>query len=245
MAEFWSPEAVYTNRVTGERVVGREAIASQFQTIFQSDGDLKLQVDVESIKFVSPNVAVENGLATFLSSAAEPESVDYSAVYIRSAGKWLLDRVTDAPKRNVQSHYDHLKDLEWMIGNWVDEDDGGQIVTSCTWTKNKNFITRSFSVTIEDRIELSGVQFIGWDAAAQRIRSWTFDSDGGFSEGAWKKDGSRWYIRKKGITADGSRAAAVNIITYVDDSAFKLQSTQRTLGGALLPNIDEVIVVRR
>jgi hypothetical protein len=31
----------------------------------------------------------------------------------------------------------------------------------------------------------------------------------------------------------------------VDDDAFKLQSTQRTLAGDLLPNIDEVMVVRR
>jgi len=37
----------------------------------------------------------------------------------------------------------------------------------------------------------------------------------------------------------------VNIITYVDDDAFTLQSTQRTLAGDLLPNIDEVMVVRR
>ena len=45
--------------------------------------------------------------------------------------------------------------------------------------------------------------------------------------------------------ADGSRASAVNIITYVDDDAFKLQSTQRTVAGELLPNVDQVLVVRQ
>jgi uncharacterized protein (TIGR02246 family) len=245
LAEFWSPEAVYTNRLTGEQVVGREAIASQFEALFDSANELKLEVRVDSIQFVSPNVAIEHGIARFLSPEAEPDEVDYSAVYVRRDGKWLLDRVTDDPGQIVQSHYEQLKDLEWMIGSWVDDDENARIVTECNWTKNKNFITRSFTVSIDDRIELSGMQFIGWDAAAKQIRSWTLDSDGGFSQGTWSKKDNRWYVRKKGTTANGRKAAAVNIITYVDDDAFKLQSTQRTLAGDLLPNIDEVMVVRR
>jgi uncharacterized protein (TIGR02246 family) len=245
LAGFWSPEAVYTNRLTGEQVVGREAIASQFESLFESAKELKLEVRVDSIQFVSPNVAVEHGIARFLSPEAEPDEVDYSAVYVRRDGNWLLDRVTDDPEKIVQSHYKQLKDLEWMIGSWVDDDENARIVTECNWTKNKNFITRSFTVSIDDQIELSGMQFIGWDAATKQIRSWTFDSDGGFSQGTWSKKENRWYVRKMGTTADGRKAVAVNIITYVDDDAFKLQSTQRTLAGELLPNIDEVMVVRR
>jgi len=245
LAAFWSPEAVYTNRLTGEQVVGREAIAQQFAGIFEAAEALELDVNVQSVQFVSPNVAVEHGVAKFISPPSEPEEVDYSAVYVRRDGKWLLDRVTDDPEPVVQSHYEQLKDLEWMIGSWVDKDENARIVTECNWTKNKNFITRSFTVSVVDRIELSGMQIIGWDEAARQIRSWTFDSDGGFSEGTWSQKDNRWYVRKKGTTADGSKAAAVNIITYVDDDAFTLQSTQRTLAGDLLPNIDEVMVVRR
>jgi uncharacterized protein (TIGR02246 family) len=245
LATFWSPEAVYTNRLTGEQVVGREAIAEQFAAIFRAAKELKLDVSVESIQFVSPNVAVEHGVANFLSASSEPEEIPYSAVYVRRDGKWLLDRVTDDPKPVVRSHYEQLKELEWMIGNWVDEDENAQIVTECNWTKNKNFITRSFTVSIVDRIALSGMQIVGWDAAAKQIRSWTFDSDGGFAEGTWSKKDDRWYVRKKGTTADGKKSSAVNIITCVDDGAFTLQSTQRILAGDLLPNIDEVMVVRR
>ena len=245
VASFWSPDAVYINRLTGEEVVGRQAIAEQFAAIFESADELKLDIDVASIQFVSPNVAVEHGTARFLASGSEPQEVSYSAVYVRRDGKWLLDRVTDNPVPAVRSHYERLKELEWFIGSWVDQDDQAQIVTECSWTKNKNFITRSFTVSIEERIEMSGMQIIGWDAAAQQIRSWTFDSDGGFAEGMWSKKDNRWYVRKKGTTADGKKASAVNIITYVDDDTFTVQSTQRTLAGELLPNVDEVMVVRQ
>ena len=244
LAGFWSPEAVYTNRLTGEQVRGREAIMEQFKEVFATEKDLKLKVETLSLDFVSPNVAVEKGIATFLSSQA-PESVDYSAVYIQRDGKWLLDRVTDDPQPVVASRYEQLKPLEWMIGSWVDEGDSGRVTTVCSWTKNQTYITRSFTVTTLDRVELSGIQFIGWDPIEKQIRSWTFDSDGGFSNGQWSQDGDRWYIKKRGTTADGDRATALNIVTAVDEDTFTLQSRQRTVGGQLLPNIDEVIVVRK
>ena len=132
-----------------------------------------------------------------------------------------------------------------MFGSWVDEDENTSIVTDCKWTKNKSFIVRTFAVSVEDRIDMSGIQIIGWDAAVEQVRSWTFDSEGGFSEGRWTQKGDRWYVNKTGIMADGSKAAAVNIVTYLDDNSFKLQSTQRSAAGKLLPNIDEVMVVRQ
>ena len=43
---------------------------------------------------------------------------------------------------------------------------------------------------------------------------------------------------------DGRKASAVNLITYVDDDRFQWQSVSRMVNGELLPNIDEVVVVR-
>src|SRR5512141_2832860 len=66
LADFWSPEAVYLNRITGEEVVGRSAIADQFTALFKAQPEIKLDVSVQSIQFVSPNVAVEHGTARLL-----------------------------------------------------------------------------------------------------------------------------------------------------------------------------------
>src|SRR6185503_8345227 len=63
VAELWSPDAVYLNRITGEEVVGREAIAQQFALAFEEQPELKLEVTVTSVQFVSPNVAIERGTA--------------------------------------------------------------------------------------------------------------------------------------------------------------------------------------
>ena len=95
LAGFWSPDAVYLNRTTGEEVVGRKAIAEQFTAYFKTAPDVKMTAATEAIQFVSPNVAIETGTSKTLAPKTEPEEDEYSAVYVKRDGQWLLDRITD------------------------------------------------------------------------------------------------------------------------------------------------------
>ena len=245
VAALWSPDAVYLNRETGEQVTGREAIEAQFAAVFAETKDAKMVVSTDSVQFVSPNVAVEQGTAKVVRPDEDPEESGYSAVYIRRDGAWLPDRVTEESDPVVLSNYEQLKELEWMIGDWVDQDDEVTVVTSCQWTRNRNFITRMFSMSFRDRIEVSGLQIVGWDPVAKQIRSWVFDSDGGFGEGTWTRKDKAWYIKSTGVTSDGSSSSSTNVITYIDDDTFTWQSMERVAGGELLPSQDEVVVVRQ
>ncbi len=248
IAAMWSPEAVYIDPETGEQAVGREQIQKEFEDTFSGMKDAKLEVDVKSIKFLSPNVAIETGTARVVQPKAEPDESTYSALFVKREGKWLLDRVTEEePPAPPPSNYDHLKDLEWMVGSWVDRDDDTNttIQTDCAWTKNKNFMTRSFAVAVRDQVNLAGMQIIGWDPVAKQIRSWVFDSDGGFSEGKWTHKGNRWLIPQTGTLPDGSKSSAVNIIKPIDNNSFTWQTVQRSVNGDILPDVEEVTIVRK
>jgi uncharacterized protein (TIGR02246 family) len=245
LADFWSPDAIYQNRSTGEQVVGRAAIAEQFAATFKEQPALKLQVTVESVQFVSPNVAIERGQAKLIAPSGEPEELTYSAVDVKRDGKWLLDRVTDTAKEVVPSHYEQLKTLEWMVGQWTTEAANAEVDVDCNWTKNKNFITRAFKISIGDEFDFSGMQIIGWDAAAKTIRSWTFDSNGTFAEATWEQRGGKWFIRNRGVLPDGRAATMINVMKPVGDNSFTWQTIERTAGGELQPNIDEITIVRR
>ena len=244
LASLWSPEAVYTNPLSGEQVTGREAIEKQFASIFGNSKGIKLAVTTESIQFISPNVAAEHGAAKLLQADQTLEETKYTAVYVKREGMWLLDRVTEEEIPIVKSNYEHLKELEWMIGTWIDQDERYQVSTTCQWTKNRNFMTRAFTISIEDRVQLAGMQIIGWDPIAKQFRSWVFDSDGGFGEGVWKKKDKSWHIQTTGISPEGSKSSSQNIITYVDDNTMTWQSVNRVAGGEILPNVDEVVVYR-
>lgn len=245
MASMWSPDAVYLDPDTNERYVGSEAIAKHFDDVLAGSEDAKLAVTIDSIDFVSPNVAIEKGTAVVTYSDYPPEETTYSAVHVKRDGKWMLDRVTEEEVPAAPpSHYDELKELEWLVGSWVDADDKVSIQTKIEWTKNRNFLRRSFAVVIGDQINMSGMQVIGWDPAAKQIRSWVFDSDGGFSEATWTHKGDQWFIQNSGTLPDGGKATSLNILTYVDDDSFKWESVNREVDGELLPNVDEVTVVR-
>jgi uncharacterized protein (TIGR02246 family) len=246
IAAMWSPEAVYMDPDTGEAAVGREAIEKVFAGTLANLKDAKLEIDVKSIKFVSPNVAIESGVARVIRPNIKLEESTYTAVNVKREGKWLLDRISEEePSAPPPSNYEHLKDLEWMVGSWIDRDERATIQTDCEWTKNKNFMTRSFAMAIGDRINMAGMQIIGWDPAAKQIRSWVFDSDGGFSEGKWKRKGDRWLIQQIGTLPDGGKSSAVNVLKKIDNNSFTWQSVERSVGGDPLPDVDEVLIVRK
>jgi hypothetical protein len=166
-------------------------------------------------------------------------------VNVKRDGKWLLDRVTDKAKEETASRYEQLKSLEWMVGSWSDETDDAHVELDCNWTKNKNFITRAFRISIDGQVDVSGMQVIGWDPIAKTIRSWTFDSNGAFAEGKWERRGDRWFIRNRGVLPDGRSASMINVMKQVDENSLTWQTIERTAGEELLPNIDAIQLVRR
>ena len=154
------------------------------------------------------------------------------------------DAPVDAATEDA-SQISPLEELGWMVGTWVDEGENSKITTTCSWTMNQKFLTRSFSIMTDGQVTLKGTQFIGWDPIAGQIRSWTFDSEGGMGEGRWIQDGNRWLVKTSFVLASGDRASAINVITYVDQDTLRWQSTNREIAGELQPNIPEVTVVRQ
>ena len=80
----------------------------------------------------------------------------YSVVYVKRDGTWLIDRVTEDDIVIEASHYEQLKDLEWMIGEWIDAGEGFVIDTDCRWTENQNFISRTYTVSNEEELSRRG-----------------------------------------------------------------------------------------
>lgn len=231
----------------GNPIRGREAIQTEMKAYFAGDTKPQIELLDLSVQFLAPSVAVEQGSARVTRPGEEPSESSYLAIHVRENGKWLLSSVRElAPKpAPPPTHYEKLQELEWLIGEWVDDEGGESVSFQCEWTANKNFISRSFSVMIEDRIDISGTQVIGWDPAANTIRSWVFDSDGGYNEGIWTRTDDGWSIRAAGVLPDGRKGSRVNIVRLIDNDTFTVQSINREVDGELLPNIDEITIIRK
>jgi uncharacterized protein (TIGR02246 family) len=244
LAGHWSEQAVYQNPLTGTEVTGRDAIAAEFKAVLAETKGSQLAVEVQSIDFVSPSVAVEHGVAKVSGGEGEPEISEYSAVHVRHGDKWVMDRVTEKEPVTVPSHYEQLKPLTWLVGTWVDQDDQARVETTCQWTKNQNYLSRTFTIEMPNEPSLSGVQIIGWDASQGKIRSWAFDSDGGFAEGTWHRRDDGWAVENAAVLPDGRMASSINVLKMLDENTVTWQITGRDVDGEILPNLPEVKITR-
>lgn len=245
LAALWSPKGVYVDAESGRRVQGREAIEAEFSRQLKASGKSKLKVAVQSIRLVTPEVAVEDGTASVTNAAGETTDSTYSAIHVKRDGKWLLDSVRETTLPAAGSASEQLRELGWLVGKWIDEDENAVVESEYSWGVNQVFLINRFTVYSGDTIAMQGTQIIGWDAAAKSIRSWAFDTEGGFAEGTWKRDGDRWTITSKATLPDGKRGSAVNVLRRIDDNHCSWQSTARQIDGELLPNTDEIEIVRQ
>jgi hypothetical protein len=82
----------------------------------------------------------------------------------------------------------------------VDESPGGETArVSFAWSPDQNFIISTRTVETKDGTLDRGTQWIGWDPIKKEIRSWNFEADGGFGEGAWTKDGDNWIVKTTSV----------------------------------------------
>ena len=244
VAAFWTEDGDYVDE-TGKQMKGRAEIEKAFTEFFAENKGLKVQIHTESLRFVTPDVAVEDGVTAVAEPDGGPPSrTRYTVVHVKKDGQWLLSSVRDAPYA-APTNYEHLKDLEWAIGDWADEGENGRAArVSFEWSESQNFILGTFAVTYKN-IEVSdGTQRIGWDPVAKQIRSWTFDEDGGFGQGAWSKDGDRWVVKSELVLPDGKKVAATNVITRIDADTISWQSKDRTVDGKPAPDIKEIKMKR-
>ncbi|MBX6315441.1 MAG: SgcJ/EcaC family oxidoreductase [Isosphaeraceae bacterium] len=229
----------------GRTLEGRAAIAAQFADVFDQAPGSQIEIDTESIRLVGPDSAIEEGIARIIPhGGGAPELSPYTVVYARRNGRWLQVSVREHPPKAV-SNYERLKELEWMVGDWVNESGAAVVESTCRWAENKNFLLREFTVKVRGRSALTGSQRIGWDPLTKQIRSWVFDSEGAYSEGLWSRDGNRWLVKATGVLRDGQTASATHVITFVNKDTSTWQSIDRTIGGAVLPGIDEFTLVRK
>lgn len=244
VANHWSDDGRYVSP-TGETFEGRKKIEEAFRGLFGQHKGLQVQVTPESIRFESPTRAVETGIAIVTRSGQAPEQTRYVARHVKKGAEWKIASVKEEEVPRSAPSYEHLKDLEWLIGEWIDADENGRVETTFQWARDKSFITASFTVYVDGRMSLQGTQVIGWDPVKKTIRSWVFDSDGGFGEGTWTRQGNQWRVRASSVLPSGEKASALSIYTYVNDNRFTFQSVGREAAGEPLPNIEEVAVVRK
>ncbi len=241
LAGMWTEEGEYVAD-DGATLRGRAAIEDGYSQFFKKNPDVKLDMTIESVHFVSHDSAVVEGAARSYKNAkaGEPTSSRVSALYAHENGQWLIALLREWPDEGAA-----LRDVDWLIGSWEAKNDNIDVRTTYEWDEGRSFIRAHFTIKEKDKdVTMSGTQLIGKDPRTGLLHSWLFESDGAFGEAVWNWDGKQWRLDAAGVEPDGSDTTATNLLTPVDKDSFTWQSLDRTVDGEAAPSITPVKVVR-
>jgi uncharacterized protein (TIGR02246 family) len=242
LAGLYSDDIYYVDQ-DGADVKGRDAMEQLLAENFKQNPGAKLAITTEEIKQLAPDIRMSRGLATVTLTNGTTNTTRFTTTQVKKGDQWEISQLTEteAPPLSPSSR---LEVLGWLVGTWQDKSEDQTVEQKVNWAGDKNFLVRTYKVKGADQSETDGWEIIGWDPIGRQIRSWIFDSNGGFGEATWATDGDDWLIRASNILPDGSRSTAENVLTKVDDNKFTWESQNRTLNGDPRPSIDKIEVQR-
>jgi uncharacterized protein (TIGR02246 family) len=226
---------------------GRDAIAREFSEGFAERSTYTLQAKVDRVRFITPDVAQASGEARLISPKEATIANQFVVLLTRQGGAWRIVEIRDypAPAGSV-TPYERLKELEWMVGEWVDESEDAQVSSTVRWGQGKGYLLRDYSVQVKGEAATNGLMIIAWDPQTAQIKSWIFNADGSRGEGSWTRAAdNQWVVKAHGSTADGQPTSATQVISLVNRDAIKTSSIDRVIGEEIARDIEDIIMVRK
>jgi len=245
IGELFTEDAEFLDEF-GEMTKGREAIIEMFQDVFDTGAQAMIeQIHIDRVKPINESVVFETGeivASDYLNGPVYRNG--YVAIHLKGDdGKWRINTLKDRP-REEGNRRDQLEQLSWLVGSWVNEDDESVVHTDCEWSEDGNFLLRNFTVETYDGRTLKGVQRIGWDAKQKKLKSWTFDSEGGHLTGEWTRDGNRWLLVNSGVNAEGKSVSGTAVYTVIDEEMITWQLQNMIIGEEIVSEGPLVTMVR-
>jgi len=222
---------------------GQQEIKDLLTKFFAKFPGAKLTLDVESIR-IAGSVAIEEGTRhTTTKDGAERGQVRYIKVRTKVGNSWPIVSVRDFSDESSVTHHDRLQPLAWLVGDWRNESSDAVVKITYRWSEDKNFLLGEFDITRAGESAMKSSQRIGWDPLTGKVRSWIFDSDGGFAEGSWTLVEGAWVIKSTAVIPDGQTGSATVTMTPKDNDRFVMKGTERIVGDERADDF-EVTVVR-
>jgi uncharacterized protein (TIGR02246 family) len=182
------------------RVEGAKAIEELLGKFFATNKGAKLQITPEGTRTIAPGVALEDGESVVSIPDKKTQSVRrYTIAFAKTDAGWKIASIREYPEETeIEDAADRLKELEWFIGEWVDEGGDSLVTTTVRLPADKSHLIRDFTVTQQGKELLKGMQRITVDPLTGTVRGWSFDSAGGYGESTWAKNGDSWLYQARG-----------------------------------------------
>lgn len=191
-----------------------------------------MAAEIESQRVLGP-VAIEEGSRhTLTKSGDAAATVRFTIVRTKVNDRWLIASLHDFPEDLPPTPHEQLQPLAWLVGQWVNESTDALVKITYRWSDDKNFLLGQFDISRGGEVVMNSTQRIGWDPLTGQVRSWMFDSDGGWADAYWAQVDGAWVLKSSAVLPDGQTGSATITVTQQDQNRFTMKGTERIVGGA-------------
>lgn len=238
IANLFTEDGEMCDLTGGELISGREQIAAHYADLFAGENTPSLAIEVDSVRMVAPNLAIEDGTAHFTPPGEDtlPRSTAYTAVLLKN-GEDLWQIASTRTLHDATEDAGQLAELAATInGDWTAMNEGVRLDLAFGWDETGNYLAGEMLTTTADGEPQPGTIRISWDAAKKSIASWFFDAEGGVSQGVWTPTETGWLIHSTGTTGDGEVLGATQTLAIESQGALLWSATNRVVDGVPQPD---------
>jgi uncharacterized protein (TIGR02246 family) len=237
VAAFWTATGEYAHG-SDLTIRGQANIEKAYAEHLKKEQPGTVTIEGDSVRFLSDDTAVQEGVFVVKRpNSAESTRSQFSALFVRSGGKWYFGLLRESPEAAS------LQELAWLVGSWTYGSEGAETRMVVEWTEGKKYLLCRTTCKQDDQTTTS-TQILAVHPATDAIQSWTFESDGSLGEAVWSRKDKGWTARVTSFDADGDKVTATTILTPIDENTFTFQSTERTVDGEQAADIGPIKVTR-
>ena len=240
----WSEDGEYS-RNDDVPFRGKGEIQKGYDEYFKTlKGKPKLEVQIDGLRFPSKDSAYSEVTLRLKNETGEVVASSWrNTLLVREDGRWKVAIVSEWDRD--ESVDVNLKELEWLIGTWHAANKEREVTTTYEWDENKTFIRGKYTVKEGAKVIEAGTQMITKDNAEGAIRSWVFQSDGGFGDGLWTRDGKKWTVDLYGVTSEGQEMTATVIYIHLDPTTYTWQAVDQEVDGEPVADTQPIKVTKQ
>src|SRR5262249_51909873 len=122
---------------------GRDDITEEFSEAFEERSNYTLHAQVDRIRMITPDVAQAEGVSRLVSPKEATIANHFVVLLARQGQNWKIAEIRDYPAPpDIVAPSERLKELEWLVGDWVDESEDTQVTSTVRWGQGNAYLVR-------------------------------------------------------------------------------------------------------